>query len=153
MLRDVVVVGRKIVLQTQKNAQKVLSAIGKGLLTSIRNVKFYIKMRCNTMLITAVCVIFLIKEIPLTYTRTKISNYKNITRNSLLCEPATFCCIFGLEKVNFPRMKTVPNLICEFLITMLNHKQFLLLMFLIFFYLFVEFAEVLILKGKSDAYK
>ena len=33
----------------------------KCMLRSIRNVKFYIKMRWNTMFITAVCVIFLIK--------------------------------------------------------------------------------------------
>ena len=36
------------------------------MLTSIRNVKFYIKMRWNTMFITAVCVIFLIKFLSIT---------------------------------------------------------------------------------------
>ena len=45
------------------------------------------------------------------------------------------------------------ELICEFLRTMLNHNQFLLSIVSYSFYLFVEFAEVLILKGKSDAYK
>ena len=36
---------------------------------------------------------------------------------------------------------------------MLNHDQFLLSIVFYFFYLFGEFAEVLILSGKSDAYK
>ena len=44
------------------------------------------------------------------------------------------------------------ELICEFLRTMLNHNQFLLSIVSYSFYLFVEFAEVLILKGKSNAY-
>ena len=43
--------------------------------------------------------------------------------------------------------------ICEFLRTMLNHNQCLLSIVSYSFYLFVEFAEVLILTGKSDAYK
>ena len=45
------------------------------------------------------------------------------------------------------------ELICEFLRTMLNHNQFLLSIVSYSFYLFVKFAEVLILKGKADAYK
>ena len=45
------------------------------------------------------------------------------------------------------------ELICEFLRTMLNHNQCLLSIVSYSFYLFVEFAEVLILTGKSDAYK
>ena len=45
------------------------------------------------------------------------------------------------------------ELICEFLRTMLNHNQVLLLIVSYSFYLFGEFEEVLILKGKSDAYK
>ena len=45
------------------------------------------------------------------------------------------------------------ELICESLRTMLSHNQFLLSIVSYSFYLFVEFAEVLILKGKSDAYK
>ena len=48
---------------------------------------------------------------------------------------------------------TAIELICEFLRTMLNHNQFLLSIVSFSFYLFVEFAEVLILTGKSDAYK
>ena len=44
------------------------------------------------------------------------------------------------------------KLICEFLRIMLNHNQFLLSIVSYSFYLFVGFAEVLILKGKSDAY-
>ena len=36
---------------------------------------------------------------------------------------------------------------------MLNHNQFLLSIVSYSFYLFGEFEEVLILKGKSDAYK
>ena len=58
--------------------------------------------------------------------------------NKDLCKKALFS---GIE------------LICEFLRTMLNHNQFLLSIVSYSFYLFVEFAEVLILKGKSDAYK
>ena len=57
--------------------------------------------------------------------------------NKDLCKKALFS---GIE------------LICEFLRTMINHNQ-LLLSIVYSFYLFVEFAEVLILKGKSDAYK
>ena len=45
------------------------------------------------------------------------------------------------------------DLICEFLRTMLNHSQFLLSIVSYSFCLFLEFAEVLIMKGKSDAYK
>ena len=45
------------------------------------------------------------------------------------------------------------ELICEFLRTMLNHNQCLLSIVSYSFCLFVEFAEVLILTGKSDAYK
>ena len=45
------------------------------------------------------------------------------------------------------------ELICEFLRTMLNHNQVLLSTVSYSFYLFGEFEEVLILKGKSDAYK
>ena len=45
------------------------------------------------------------------------------------------------------------ELICKFLKTMLNHNQFLLPIVSYSFYLFGEFAEVLILKEKSDAYK
>ena len=37
--------------------------------------------------------------------------------------------------------------------TMLNHNQFLLSIVSYSFYLFVKFAEVFILKGKTDAYK
>ena len=37
--------------------------------------------------------------------------------------------------------------------TMCNHNQFLLSIVSYSFYLFGEFAEVLILRGKSDAYK
>ena len=37
--------------------------------------------------------------------------------------------------------------------TMLNHNQFLLSIVSYSFYLFVKFAEVLILKGKANAYK
>ena len=58
--------------------------------------------------------------------------------NKDLCKKALFS---GIE------------LICEFLRTMLNHNQFLLSIVSYSFYLYVEFAEVLILKGKSDAYK
>ena len=58
--------------------------------------------------------------------------------NKDLCKEALFS---GIE------------LICEFLRTMLNHNQFLLSIVSYSFYLFVEFAEVLILTGKSDAYK
>ena len=58
--------------------------------------------------------------------------------NKDLCKKALFS---GIE------------LICEFLRTMRNHNQFLLSIVSYSFYLFVEFAEVLILKGKSDAYK
>ena len=36
---------------------------------------------------------------------------------------------------------------------MLNHNQFLLSIVSYSFYLIVKFAEVLILKGKADAYK
>ena len=36
---------------------------------------------------------------------------------------------------------------------MLNHNQFLLSIVSYSFYLFVKFAEVFILKGKTDAYK
>ena len=60
--------------------------------------------------------------------------------NKDLCKKALFS---GIE------------LICEFLRTMLNHNQFLLSIVSVVsysFYLFVEFAEVLILKGNSDAY-
>ena len=45
------------------------------------------------------------------------------------------------------------ELICEFLRTMLNHDQFLRSIICYSFYLFVKFAEVLILKGNADAYK
>ena len=45
------------------------------------------------------------------------------------------------------------ELTCEFLRTMLNHNQFLLSIASYSFYLFVEFAEVLMLKRKSDAFK
>ena len=45
------------------------------------------------------------------------------------------------------------ELICEFLRTMLNRNQFLFSIVSYSFYLFGEFEEVLILKGKSDAYK
>ena len=45
------------------------------------------------------------------------------------------------------------ELTCEFLRTMLNHNQFLLSVVSYSFNLFGEFEEVLILKGKSDAYK
>ena len=45
------------------------------------------------------------------------------------------------------------ELICEFLRTMLNHNHFLLSIVSYSFFLFVKFAEVLILKGKADAYK
>ena len=58
--------------------------------------------------------------------------------NKDLCKKALFS---GIE------------LICAFLRTMLNHNQFLLSIVSYSFYLFVEFAEVLILTGKSDAYK
>ena len=58
--------------------------------------------------------------------------------NKDLCKKALFS---GIE------------LISEFLRTMLNHNQFLLSIVSYSFYLFVEFAEVLILTGKSDAYK
>ena len=58
--------------------------------------------------------------------------------NKDLCKKALFS---GIE------------LICKFLRTMLNHNQFLLSIVSYSFYLFVEFVEVLILKGKSDAYK
>ena len=58
--------------------------------------------------------------------------------NKDLCKKALFS---GIE------------LICESLRAMLNHNQFLLSIVSYSFYLFVEFAEVLILKGKSDAYK
>ena len=45
------------------------------------------------------------------------------------------------------------ELVCEFLgRTMCNHNQFLLSIVSYSFYLFGEFAEVLILTGKSDAY-
>ena len=45
------------------------------------------------------------------------------------------------------------ELVCEFLgRTMCNHNQFLLSIISNSFYLFGEFAEVLILTGKSDAY-
>ena len=56
--------------------------------------------------------------------------------NKDLCKKALFS---GIE------------LICEFLRIMLNHNQFLLSIVSYSFYLFVEFAEVLILKGKSQA--
>ena len=42
------------------------------------------------------------------------------------------------------------ELICEFLRTMISHNQFLLSIVCYSLYLFAEFAEVLILKGKSD---
>ena len=58
--------------------------------------------------------------------------------NKDLCKKALFS---GIE------------LICEFFRAMLNHNQFLLSIASYSFYLFVEFAEVLILTGKSDAYK
>ena len=58
--------------------------------------------------------------------------------NKDLCKKALFS---GIE------------LICKFLRTMLNRNQFLLSIVSYSFYLFVEFGEVLILKGKSDAYK
>ena len=45
------------------------------------------------------------------------------------------------------------ELICEFLRTMLNRNQFLFSIVSYSFYLLGEFEEVLILKGKSDAYK
>ena len=46
------------------------------------------------------------------------------------------------------------ELICEFLRTMFNHNQLFLLSIICYsFYLFVKFAEVLILKGNADAYK
>ena len=44
------------------------------------------------------------------------------------------------------------ELICEFLRTMLNNNQFLLSIVFYSFYLFGEFEEVLILRGKCDAY-
>ena len=58
--------------------------------------------------------------------------------NKHLCKKALFS---GME------------LIYEFLRTMLHHNQFLFPIVSYSFYLFVEFEEVLILKGKSDAYK
>ena len=45
------------------------------------------------------------------------------------------------------------ELVCEFLRTMLNPKQFLLSIVSYSFYLFGEFAELLVLTGKSHAYK
>ena len=42
---------------------------------------------------------------------------------------------------------------CDRLLQKAYHNQFLLSIVSYSFYLFVEFAEVLILKGKSDGYK
>ena len=54
------------------------------------------------------------------------------------------------KKTSFSGIK----LICEFLRTMFNHNQLFLLSIICYsFYLFVKFAEVLILKGNADAYK
>ena len=53
----------------------------------------------------------------------------------------------------YARKNSGIELICEFLRTMLNHNQFLLSIVYDAYYLFLEIAEVLILKGKSDGYK
>ena len=58
-----------------------------------------------------------------------------------------------MNKVYARKLFSGIELICEFVRTMLNHNQFLLSIVSYSFYMFVKFAEVLILKGKSDAYK